>query len=178
MIASMSTLARARLSHGLRDAQDVCALTKVGSVLNETQRVLCCKKLASDQPSSWKTILMYYLKPVNGKLVLCCNFELQKLPITLPKFYEERLKSFAKCSAAIRGSVQKLNGNDLAKLFFGIISLFVLKESLCISKKMAEKGIIKIGDLVSDNNELIVKNNRRLRELNISGHSMPLDFLL
>ena len=43
---------------------------------------------------------------------------------------------------------------------------------------MAEKGIIKIGDLVSDNNELIVKNNRRLRELNISGHSMPLDFLL
>ena len=36
---------------------------------------------------------------------------------------------------------------------------------------MAEKGIIKIGDLISDNNELIVKNNRRLRELNIS----PLD---
>ena len=82
---------------------------------------------------------MYYLEPVNGKLVLCCNFELQKLPITLPKFYEERLKSFAKCSAAIRGSVQKLNGNDLAKLFFGIISLFVLEESLCISKKWQRK---------------------------------------
>ena len=41
----------------------------------ETQRVLCCKKLASDQPSSWKTILLHYLKPVGGKLVLCCNFE-------------------------------------------------------------------------------------------------------
>ena len=36
----------------------------------ETQRVLCCKKLASDQPSSWKTILLHYLKPVGGKLVL------------------------------------------------------------------------------------------------------------
>ena len=36
---------------------------------------------------------------------------------------------------------------------------------------MAEKEIIKIGDLISDNNELIVKNNHRLRELNIS----PLD---
>ena len=36
---------------------------------------------------------------------------------------------------------------------------------------MAEKGIIKIEDLISDNNELIVKNNGRLRELNIS----PLD---
>jgi len=38
------------------------------------------------------------------------------LPIKLPKFYEECLKSFAKCSAANRGSVQGLNGNDLAKM--------------------------------------------------------------
>ena len=37
-------------------------------------------------------------------------------------------------------------------------------------KTLAEKGIIKI-DLISDDNELIVKNNRRLRGLNIS----PLD---
>ena len=89
----------------------------------ETQRVLCCKKLASDQPSSWKIILLHYLKLVGRKLVLCCNFELQKLA------------------------------------------------SLCISKKLAEKGIIRIGDLISDNNELIIRNNRRSRELNIS----PLD---
>ena len=36
----------------------------------EMQRVLCCKKLACNQPSSWKTILLHYLKPVGGKLVL------------------------------------------------------------------------------------------------------------
>ena len=82
----------------------------------ETQRVLCCKKLASDQPTTWKTILLHYLKPVGVKLILCCNFELQKLPIRLPKFYEECLRSFAKCSGANRGSVQGLNGNDLAKI--------------------------------------------------------------
>lgn len=35
-------------------------------------------------------------------------------------------------------------------------------------KELAEKGIIKIGELIPDNDELIVKNNRRLRELNIS----------
>lgn len=35
-------------------------------------------------------------------------------------------------------------------------------------KKLAEKGTIKIGELIPDNDELIVKNNRRLRELNIS----------
>ena len=100
----------------------------------ETQRELCCKKLASDQPSSWKTILLHYLKPVGGKLVLRCNFELQKLPIKLPKIYEECLKSFAKCSAANWGSIQNLTGDDLKKSFFGIISLFVLEASLSISK--------------------------------------------
>ena len=35
MIASMSTPARALLNHGLRDAQNVCALTKVGTVLKK-----------------------------------------------------------------------------------------------------------------------------------------------
>ena len=73
-------------------------------------------KLASDQPSSWKTILLHYLKPVGEKLALCCNFELQKLPVKLPKFYVECLKSFTKCSAANRGSLQDLDGNDLAKV--------------------------------------------------------------
>lgn len=33
---------------------------------------------------------------------------------------------------------------------------------------MTGKGVIKLGDLISNNNELIVKTNRRLRELNIS----------
>ena len=37
-------------------------------------------------------------------------------------------------------------------------------------KNLAEKGIIKIGDLISDNIERIVKNSRRLRELNITPH--------
>ena len=38
-------------------------------------------------------------------------------------------------------------------------------------RNLAEKGILRMGDLISDNNELIVKSNYRLRELNIS----PLD---
>ena len=68
----------------------------------ETQRVLCCKKLASDQPSNWKKILLHYLEPMGGKFILhvCCDFDLKKLPVKLPAFYEECLKSFAKCSAA------------------------------------------------------------------------------
>ena len=58
----------------------------------ETQRILCrSKKLANDQPSGWKTILLHYLNPVGGKLVLCCDFDLKKLPIKLAAFYEECL---------------------------------------------------------------------------------------
>ena len=30
----------------------------------KTQRIFCCKRLASEQPSSWKTILLHYLKSV------------------------------------------------------------------------------------------------------------------
>ena len=82
----------------------------------ETQRVLCCKKLANDQPSGWKTILLHYLKPVGGKLVLCCDFDLKKLPIKLPAFYEECLKFFAKCSAVNNLNIQDLNGKDFSKV--------------------------------------------------------------
>ena len=45
----------------------------------KTQRILCCKKFASNEPSSWKTILSYYLKLVGGKFILSCNFDVKKL---------------------------------------------------------------------------------------------------
>ena len=71
----------------------------------ETQKILSCKKLANDQAASWKTILLNYLQPVGGKMILCCNFDIKKLPIRLPTFYEECLNCFAKCSAANYDSI-------------------------------------------------------------------------
>ena len=91
---------------------------------------------------------------INGALVLCYNFELQKLPIKLSKLYEE---CFAKCSAANRGSLQDLNGNDLAKIALWNNKFICSGGKSVYFKKLAEKGIIRIGDLISDNNELIVK---------------------
>ena len=32
----------------------------------KTQRILCCKKFVNSQQSSWKTILLHYLRPVGG----------------------------------------------------------------------------------------------------------------
>ena len=58
----------------------------------KAQRILCCQRLAKEQPSSWKTILLHYLKPVGGRFILCCDFDVKTLPIKLPTFYEECLK--------------------------------------------------------------------------------------
>ena len=57
----------------------------------KTQTILCCKRLPSEQPSSWKTIPLHYLKLVGGKFILCCDFDVKTLPIKLPTFYEECL---------------------------------------------------------------------------------------
>ena len=82
----------------------------------KTQRILCCKRLLSEQPSSWKTILLHYLKPVGGKFILCCDFDVKTLPIKVPMFYEECLKYFAECSVAKQGSVQNTTNADLLKI--------------------------------------------------------------
>ena len=57
----------------------------------KTQRIMCCKKFANDQISAWKRFffLLHYLKLIEGKFILCCDFDLKKLPITLPKYYKE-----------------------------------------------------------------------------------------
>ena len=50
----------------------------------KAQRIMCYKKFANFQQSSWKIILLHYLRQIGGRLLLSCNFK--KLPITLPKF--------------------------------------------------------------------------------------------
>ena len=135
----------------------------------ETQRILCCKKLANDQPSGWKIILLHYLKPVGGKLVLCCDFDLKKLTIKLPSFYEECLKSFAKCSAVNNLNIQDLNGKDLSKVILWNNKSICVGDKSVYFRNLAEKGIFRVGDLISNKHELIIKSE--LRVLNLS----PLD---
>ena len=61
-------------------------------------------------------MLLHYLKPVGGKIVLGCGFDIKKLPIKLPKFYEECLQTFAEHSAASAVSNQCLNNNSRADI--------------------------------------------------------------
>ena len=52
----------------------------------KAQRIMCGEKFANSQQSSWKIILLHYLRQVGGRLLLSCNFNVKKLPVTFPKF--------------------------------------------------------------------------------------------
>ena len=45
---------------------------------------MCLKKYVEDYESPWKKVLDFYLERVNGKRQLRCNFDAQRLPISLP----------------------------------------------------------------------------------------------
>ena len=62
---------------------------------------MCCKKFAENQQSNWKIILSHYMKNVGSKLILRCAFDLEKLCIQLPKYYEECFRCFAEYSVAL-----------------------------------------------------------------------------
>ena len=111
---------------------------------------------------------MYYLKPVGGKLVLCCDFDLRKLTIKLPAFYEG-LRFFAKCSAVNDLNIQDLNGKDLSKVILWNNKFICVGDKCVYFRNLAEKGIFRVGDLISNKHELIIKSE--LRVLNL----LPLD---
>ena len=74
-----------------------------------TPRIMCSKTFAETQQSSWKIILSHYLTQVGGKLVFACRFDVKKLPIKLPRFFEEFLQIFAEHSAATGVRIQNLD---------------------------------------------------------------------
>ena len=133
----------------------------------ETQKILCCKKFINDQAASWKTILLNYLQPVGGKILLCCNFDIKKLPIRLPTFYEECLNCFAKCSAANYDSIQIPHTVEaVSNIILWNNKLICIDGKSFYFKTLQEKGILILGDLLDESNEFIIKS--KLRELNIS----------
>jgi len=134
----------------------------------KTQRILCCKRLASKQPSSWKTILLHYLKPVGGKFILCSDFDVKTLPIKPPTFYEECLKYFVECSLAKRGGIQNTTNADLLKTILWNNKAICVDGNSVYYYRFANIGIHRIGDLIFKDNKVLTNH---LRELNIS----PLD---
>ena len=78
----------------------------------KAQRIMCCKKFANFQQSSWKIILLHYLRRIGGRLLLSCNFNVKNLLVTLPKFSVECLQTFSEHSVSVREQVLNLSNSS------------------------------------------------------------------
>ena len=128
---------------------------------------MCCKKFANDQISAWKTFLWHYLKSIGGKFILC-DFDLKKLPITLPKYYKECFECFVECSGANQRN-DSPSHEDISETVIWNNRFICIHGKSLYNKRLVGKGIIRIGDLISEENRLITTGN-----LNESDFS-PLD---
>ena len=80
----------------------------------KTQMIMVCKRFADEEPCAWKTVLSHYLKPVGEKIILCCDFDVKKLHINLPKFYWECFECFKQCPAATYKSEFEMSHEEIS----------------------------------------------------------------
>ena len=92
---------------------------------------------------------MHYLKPVGGKFILCCDFDVKKLPVKLPVFYEECLEYFAECSAARQDIANNLTGGDFSKIVLWNNKAICINGKSVYNHRLAVKGILRLGDRLS-----------------------------
>ena len=78
------------------------------------------------------------------------------------------LKYFAECSVTNQGSAQNPTNVDLSEIILWNNKAICVDGKSVYNKRLADIGILRIGDLISEDNTLITN---KLRELNVS----PLD---
>ena len=98
-----------------------------------------------DNNSSWKITLNYFLSQVGGEFILKCNFDTRRLPIYLPAFYEECLDSWSMLRQPLILSYEDV----VHQVIWNNKNITVQKISL-FEKHLLSKGIVTIGDLISD----------------------------
>ena len=130
----------------------------------KTQRIMVSKRFADEEPCAWKTILSHYLKPVGDKIILCCDFDVKKLPTNLPNFYQECLKCFTQCSAAACESEFEMSHEEISNTVKWNNKFICINGKSVFNIRLANKGIIRIGDLVTEGNQFISQCNLRQRD--------------
>ena len=98
------------------------------------------------------------MKPVGGKLLLACDFDVKKLPIKLPEFYEECLKCFAEISVESKMKNDQMS-NDVASVIIWNNKNICVDGRSIYHSSLYKKGTLKLEDLVDDKNNLIVRKN-------------------
>ena len=120
----------------------------------KSQRIMCCKKFAENQQSNWKIILSHYMKNVGSKLILSCAFDLKKLCIQLPKYYEECFRCFAEYSVANKLTEQALS-QEIHNTVIWNNKFICIQGKSVFREALFKKGIITLEDLTTDGNDVI-----------------------
>ena len=113
-----------------------------------TKRVICLQKFLDDYESPWKMFLGELLKPIGGKFLLHCNFEVSKLNISLPAFYRQ-------CPVV---AWSELNAREPSSVHEIVNQVIWNNKFLCVDNKsvyrrdIADQGFCKIWDLFSVDN--------------------------
>ena len=105
-----------------------------------TKRVICLQKFLEDYESPWKMFLGELLKPVGGKFLLRCNFQVSKLNISLPAFYRQCLVAWSELNAREPSSVREIVNQTIWNNKF-----------LCVEScrgDIADQDFCKIWDLI------------------------------
>ena len=116
-------------------------MPNIGSMI-AAQRILCLKKYLVSYPASWKCFLDYYLKNVGGQFLFQCNFDYAKLPIYLPEFYKECVRTWASFDENNPCTLENLTNQVLWNN-----KIICINNKSVFSRKLPECGLNKVGDL-------------------------------
>ena len=107
---------------------------------------MALKRFIEDYNSPQKSVLETFLGDTGGKSILCCNFDTRKLPIYLPDFYKECLDAWSYVS-----TTNVVSCHDVVNQTIWNNKLILIENKSCYIKPLVVHGIVKIGDLISDN---------------------------
>ena len=99
--------------------------------------------------STRKLFLLHYLEPVGGKFILACNFDVNKLPINLPRYYKECLESFSLCSAATQKYDLELTHEEIYNSVIWNNKFICINGKSVFNRHLLDKELIRVGDMVT-----------------------------
>ena len=103
--------------------------------------------------------MSHYLKPVGHNIILCCDFDVKKLPVNLPVFYRECFECFTQCSAVERKSEIELSPEEISHTIIWNNKFICIDGKSIFNSRLNSKGLIRIGDLVTESNQFISNSN-------------------
>ena len=122
-----------------------------------SQRVVALKRFIEDYNSPWKSILETFLGDIGGKFILCCNFDTRKLPLNLHTAHKFTYRTSTKCLDAWSdiNTSNVVSYDDVVNQTVWNNKFILIESKSCYIKHLVAHGIVKIGDLISDDGRFL-----------------------